>query len=156
VHWEVFVVVASSLFISAVGIPMALDKIPPNALYGFRTPRTLSDEKLWYAANRDAGRALTLAGIVGALGSVVAGAAIADGNTAMFTSMGAMMVPLTVAVLWSFYRASAEAAELDDPGQSAHLLGNRKEEPVASAAPWDEASDTRKRAAARQHDGEDS
>ena len=102
-HWEVFVIVGSSLFVSAVAIPMTLDKIPPNALYGFRTARTLSDEKIWYPANRAAGRALTLAGLVSAAAAVIAGATIDNGNHAMFAAMAGFVVPLAVAVGYCFY-----------------------------------------------------
>ncbi len=102
-HWEVFVIVGTSLFVTLIAIPMTLDKIPPNALYGFRTPRTLSDEKIWYPANRAAGRALALSGIISAVGAVIAGAVIDDANHAMFTAMGAFIVPLIVAVGYCFY-----------------------------------------------------
>ncbi len=134
-HWEVFVVVASSLFISLVGLPMALDKIPPNALYGFRTPRTLADPDVWYEANRESGKALTLAGLVGAVGAVLCGWLVDNGNHAMFASMGAFIVPLFVAVAYSFYKASAFAAEKDHPGKSARLLedGEDGEEPQGTA-----------------------
>lgn len=38
-------------------------RVPPNNWYGFRTRRTLSNEHLWYAANRVAGRDLFVAGL---------------------------------------------------------------------------------------------
>ena len=34
---------------------MILGKVPPNGAYGFRTPKTLSSEDVWYPANRAAG-----------------------------------------------------------------------------------------------------
>ena len=34
---------------------MILDKVPPNGVYGFRTPKTLSSPEVWYPANRAAG-----------------------------------------------------------------------------------------------------
>ena len=40
----------------AVSVPLALGKVPPNRLYGFRTPRTLADDRVWYPVNRVAGR----------------------------------------------------------------------------------------------------
>jgi len=36
-------------------IPMALGIAPPNGLYGFRTPKTLSSPNIWYPANRVSG-----------------------------------------------------------------------------------------------------
>ena len=52
-------------------LPLALGRVPPNALYGFRTPRTLTDDEVWYGVNRPAGWALFFGGLVGALGSLV-------------------------------------------------------------------------------------
>ena len=57
------------LFI-AISIPLILDRVPPNSTYGFRTTKTLSDPKIWYAANRIAGHDLLIAGLVIALGSL--------------------------------------------------------------------------------------
>lgn len=53
----------------ATGLPLLLGRVRPNLWYGCRTERTLSDEALWYRANRTLGRGLVL---VGALGSLFA------------------------------------------------------------------------------------
>lgn len=45
---------AGLLFI-AIGIPLALKRVPPNRWYGFRTAKTLSNQTIWYAANRVVG-----------------------------------------------------------------------------------------------------
>ena len=159
-HWEVFVIVATSLFISIVGLPMALDKIPPNALYGFRTARTLADPKVWYEANREAGKALTVAGLVGAVGPVLAGLLVENGNRAMFISMAAMIVPLFVGIVYGFYKASAFTAELDHPGTSSRLIEDRGEESPEKDASGDTTSEaekqlhTMKRAVRRRREGD--
>jgi uncharacterized membrane protein len=51
----------------AASLPMIFGKVPPNRFYGFRTPRTLADPRVWYPANRFAGWALSLAGVASAL-----------------------------------------------------------------------------------------
>ncbi len=43
-------------------LPMVLGKIPPNPIYGFRTPKTLSSPDIWYPANRIAGWFMVAAG----------------------------------------------------------------------------------------------
>jgi uncharacterized membrane protein len=48
----------------ALAIPMILQKIPRNGLYGFRTAYTLSSDEVWYRANRISGIALLVAGVV--------------------------------------------------------------------------------------------
>ncbi len=47
-----------------LAIPLWLDRIPPNKLYGFRTRATLSDKSLWYAVNKPTGLILMVTGLV--------------------------------------------------------------------------------------------
>lgn len=58
------------LFI-ALSIPLIQERVPPNAIYGFRTAKSLSDPKVWYAINRISGCDLLIAGTLISLGSVV-------------------------------------------------------------------------------------
>lgn len=51
------------LAIIGLTIPMILQKVPRNRLYGFRTPYTLSSDPVWYRANRISGVALLLGGV---------------------------------------------------------------------------------------------
>ena len=57
------------LFI-AVSIPLIQERVPPNSTYGFRTTKTVSDPKIWYAINRISGLDLLIAGVLITLGSV--------------------------------------------------------------------------------------
>lgn len=41
--------------LAALAVPLVLGMVPPNGLYGFRTPKTLSSPDIWYLANRFAG-----------------------------------------------------------------------------------------------------
>ncbi len=55
-----------------LSIPLILEKVPPNWLYGFRTRKTVrGGEKTWYEANKFAGKSLSVAGILTALGGGV-------------------------------------------------------------------------------------
>ena len=40
-------------FLIIISLPLILGVVPPNHVYGFRTNKTLSDEKIWYKANKD-------------------------------------------------------------------------------------------------------
>ncbi len=51
------------LLIIGISIPLILEKIMPNKWYGFRTPKTLSDEKIWYQANKYSGKVSIAAGV---------------------------------------------------------------------------------------------
>ena len=57
------------LFI-ALSIPLIQERVPPNSTYGFRTAKSLSDPKIWYAINHISGRDLLIAGALISLGSV--------------------------------------------------------------------------------------
>jgi uncharacterized membrane protein len=57
-----FFVPALLLFLAA--IPLVLGLVPPNALYGFRTSKTLTDDNVWYRSNRFGGWALLISGAV--------------------------------------------------------------------------------------------
>lgn len=45
-----------------LAVPLALGMVPPNGLYGFRTPKTMSSPDIWYPANRFAGWWMIAAG----------------------------------------------------------------------------------------------
>jgi uncharacterized membrane protein len=53
IRWMRFVPLA---FV-AVALPMALEMIPPNPIYGVRTAATMSSAETWYRANQWAGAA---------------------------------------------------------------------------------------------------
>ncbi len=38
-----------------LSLPLVLSLVPPNRLYGIRTPKTLANEQVWYRANRFGG-----------------------------------------------------------------------------------------------------
>ena len=48
--------------IIGLAVPLVKEKIKPNVWYGFRTAKTLSDEKIWYPANKYAGQKMICAG----------------------------------------------------------------------------------------------
>lgn len=60
------------LLMILVSVPMVMRRVPPNAFYGFRTPKTLSNPQIWYQANRLAGVNL----IVGAILTMLFGWAV--------------------------------------------------------------------------------
>ena len=53
-----------------MGLPLLLGKVKPNWIYGFRLPKTLSDDETWYKSNRYVGRDFVVAGIIVILGSM--------------------------------------------------------------------------------------
>lgn len=59
-----FLFTAVGLLFIGLSIPLMLDRVPPNRFYGCRTARSLSDPKVWYAANRVFGKNFLISGIL--------------------------------------------------------------------------------------------
>jgi uncharacterized membrane protein len=53
-----------ALLMIGLGWPLWRNKVPPNPWYGFRTPATLADERVWYPVNRVTGLWLIGIGLV--------------------------------------------------------------------------------------------
>ena len=47
-----------------MGLPLMYSKIKPNWLYGFRTPKTVKNEEVWYKVNERTGRDFIISGII--------------------------------------------------------------------------------------------
>ena len=43
---------AAGILLALLSIPLMQRKIPPNGLYGFRTPKTIDNPELWYVVNQ--------------------------------------------------------------------------------------------------------
>lgn len=56
-------ILIQSLIIS-LAVPLIIRVVKPNRWYGFRTPKTLSNETVWYKANRFAGISMLVASIL--------------------------------------------------------------------------------------------
>ena len=58
-------ILGCSVLLIAIGIPLALRKVPRNLVYGFRTRATLADDFTWFQANAHFGRGLIIASSCG-------------------------------------------------------------------------------------------
>jgi len=90
------------LVIIAVSIPLILEKVPRNHWYGFRTPKTLSSDAVWYPANKIGGKYFVAAGLIQI---VAVGLAQFTYPEAVATYGGfVILVPLLIAVVLWFVR----------------------------------------------------
>lgn len=62
--------VVTGIFFIAAGLPLVMNLVKPNNLYGFRLKRTLSDERVWYIVNSYAGKLLILTGTITIIAAV--------------------------------------------------------------------------------------
>lgn len=107
------VMIATGLIMALLGVPLWLQRVPPNSFYGFRTPRTVSDPEVWYPVNRISGRDLTLGGGIGALAALICDLLLVDPVQSALVLMACVLVPVTAAVLHTFWAASTFVAEHD-------------------------------------------
>ena len=84
--------------VAAASIPLIMRIVPPNAIYGFKTRRTMADESLWFRANFFAGWALLTASII----SAILLAAIPGQDLPRLLSVLFLAGPMLAAVLASF------------------------------------------------------
>jgi uncharacterized membrane protein len=56
--WFMLLFVATGLLLAGVSFPLIRRWVKPNHFYGFRIPKTMSSEPIWYEANAYAGRML--------------------------------------------------------------------------------------------------
>jgi uncharacterized membrane protein len=84
--------------IAVASIPLILNAVPPNGIYGFRTRQTLGNRELWFRANRFAGYALFIASAISAT-FFLAYPDYASGRS--FTGLLVFLVPLGAAILAS-------------------------------------------------------
>jgi uncharacterized membrane protein len=104
---------ASMLMNVLLGVPLALRRVAPNRKYGWRTPRTLSDEPSWYEANVVLGQGLIAAGVLGLAFLVAA-------HTGIFTLLPDLLLLIAVFALVlvvTVIRVQRALARLDRPGR---------------------------------------
>ncbi len=96
-------ILAVSLLGVVIAIPLALRKVSRNPLYGFRTPRTLADDYVWYEANAYFGRAFVIACII-TMVTVLGLYAVPNISANFFfvASIVALVVPSAVATILAF------------------------------------------------------
>ena len=63
--------VCTGLLLVGLSIPLLLRRVKPNRLYGFRTPKTLGDECIWYASNAYAAKWLLMSGAIHTVVSLI-------------------------------------------------------------------------------------
>ena len=87
-----------------LSIPMILGQVPPNGVYGFRTPKTLSSADVWYPANRAAGWFMLAAMVVSVCFNVALWWTFPEWSLERTTlwMTGGTMIPLAFSVLASF------------------------------------------------------
>jgi len=69
--WFMFFFVGAGLLMMGLSVPLILRRVKPNYWYGFRTPKTMGSERIWYDANAYAGQMLLRVAIVFVAAAIV-------------------------------------------------------------------------------------
>ena len=95
----VITILGLDVVLAGIALPLALRKVRRNFFYGFRTPATLSDDRIWYEANAHFGRGLLIACIVGAIAILALWNAGLSPGAFLNASIAALVVPTFVATV---------------------------------------------------------
>ena len=95
---------AIPLVVLAASAPLALGRVPPNRIYGFRTAKTLSSPEIWYAANRAAGWFMIGAAAVAVAVNLAVAGSVPEWSTERLMPwlLGGNLVPLGAGLALSF------------------------------------------------------
>lgn len=91
-----------ALLMIGVGFPLWRRMVPPNRWYGFRTPATCSDTRLWYPCNRVAGIWLMLTGAAMAVTCLATFLSRMPVDPTAFANVGVMFVFIAAMLVHSF------------------------------------------------------
>lgn len=107
--WLTLIFFADGLIFIAAGVPLYQRRISPNSWYGFRVPKTMSDEGIWYDANEVMGKDLVISGAVIALAAVIIHlgcASLVTPARLAFLNLGVMSVALGATLIHGFWELS--------------------------------------------------
>jgi uncharacterized membrane protein len=102
------ILLGCDLLFAVLAIPLILRKVPPNVVYGFRTPTTLGDRVVWYETNAYFGRGLLVSSLVSAVAMFVLYRTGGEADPRLILKcVAALAVPPLVACIaaWRFSRS---------------------------------------------------
>ena len=105
--WVFWMDLSVGALIVILGIPLILEKVKPNSVYGFRTVKTMSDEKIWYPANKYSGKLMIITGMIMILASAILlctnfGKAMPNAKTIVpLVALAVMLIPIIFMIIAS-------------------------------------------------------
>src|SRR5438093_6392374 len=62
---------ATGIMFCLISVPLIKGRVPRNRWYGFRVPKTLRSDSVWYPVNAYSGKCLYVSGLIIAAGSLL-------------------------------------------------------------------------------------
>ncbi len=106
VYFKGYVTILSCAAIFALfAVPLVLRKVPRNAIYGYRTARTLESDEVWYPANAFFGWCMIASSLVSAVAiEILYSRASLEPNQFITASIIALAGPIASAILLTHLR----------------------------------------------------
>ena len=95
---------ANGILMSAIAIPLIRNRVPRNPWYGFRVPKTLASDAVWYPANCYMGRWLLACGLIDLVGVLLLWpfAAYLSVETVAGVGLALTVIPLAITLYKGF------------------------------------------------------
>jgi uncharacterized membrane protein len=95
---------ATGMMFCLISVPLIKGKVPRNHWYGFRTPKTLRSDSVWYPVNSYSGKCLYVSGLIITAGSLllIPLGLFCSTETIALIGFAVTMLPLTWALIKSF------------------------------------------------------
>jgi uncharacterized membrane protein len=88
-----------SILILIVSIPLVIGWIPRNRFYGVRTRKTLSDERVWYSANKFGGWLFITSGLIYLLIAVFVPYSTDSASLYWWVHIIGLLLPLSISII---------------------------------------------------------
>ena len=113
--FALYMLLGCALTISLLAIPLILGRVGRNRWYGFRTQRTLSSDRVWFAANQSMGWAVFWNGLAMMALTILLYLTL----PALFPMLVLVYIPVSTAVLWAYGAHKLDQLEKEPPDSAA-------------------------------------
>ena|SRR6185295_8008969 len=104
--WLTLIFCANGLLFIGLALPLYQRRIGPNRWYGFRVPKTMADEGIWFDANETMGKDLIISGgimILAAITIHLGCASLLQIDQLAYLNVGVMVAALGASIIHGFW-----------------------------------------------------
>ena len=83
-----------------LGLPLLYEKIKPNWFYGFRLPKTVNNEDIWYNINKYTAKDMIISGIVIIIGMLILLLFKSSVSLSQIVLIGTILIVITLIIFF--------------------------------------------------------
>ena len=83
-----------------LGLPLLYEKIKPNRFYGFRLPKTVNNEDIWYNINKYTAKDMIISGIVIIIGMLILLLFKSSVSLSQIVLIGTILIVITLIIFF--------------------------------------------------------